>query len=139
MRKPGFIGHCEKLDALPIDRKQRFQVSGLGGFRHDRRAIVEDKPTAGVTNGKHGMVLPCRSVPNQQKSQVRNSDAGLAKQDVFGDRVVLAVAATACESCKRRRPEIGNAVLDKVAGVNVTRELGQVAYRPASLILLDSR
>ena len=120
-REVGCIGRGEQSHAPMIYCEQRREVPCLGTVRQSRPTIVQNQPMVRLADGKHGMVLAYRSVADQQQAQVLCGDAGFAKQHIFGDRVILAIAAAAGQSLERRRPEVGNAMLREIAGVDDRR------------------
>src|SRR5262249_6214816 len=86
--------------ALPaVARSQRADAAGaVGPHRHNR------------------MILPDVGVADDNELDVLRSDAGCLQRHVFGDRVILAIAAMGCECFERGAPAVGDAPLLEVAG-----------------------
>ena len=62
------------------------------------------------------MILVLQDVVQDHDSQVFSGDTGQAQRHEFRDRIVLAVARTTVERCKRRTPDVDLAMLSEVAG-----------------------
>jgi hypothetical protein len=60
------------------------------------------------------VILICRKIPLDNKFHVLFGDAGLHKRDVFGDSVILAIAATRQKRLERRTPVVGHPPLGEI-------------------------
>ena len=120
-RRPRRIRRSKQADALMVEREQRGEMRQRGRLREHEMAIVQDEPAAAIADRQHRMVLLDRTVADQQQPQVGGRHARRAQDHVFGDRIVLAVAAARCQRRQRRGPEVGDAVLRIVARCSGSR------------------
>ena len=61
------------------------------------------------------MILADVDVADDNELNVLRRDAGCSERHIFGDGVILAVAAAGCESFERRAPAVDDAPLYEVA------------------------
>ena len=90
------------------------------------------------TRGQHGMILPDGAIANQYQLQVLAREAGFGEGDVFGDRIILAVAFPGCKGGKRCAPAVGFAMLGIVAHIadgHIDRAIGLIQLIAAGLCL----
>ena len=58
------------------------------------------------TRGQHGVLLTGRAIAHHYQLEVVTRETGFGEGDVFGNRIILAVAFSGCEGRKRRTPPV---------------------------------
>ncbi len=100
----------ESLDAIAIEDEQRPHARHVAGFEQRQAAIVEHDPFFVDVRGDDGMVFAAGEFADDDEPHIVLGDAGFAQRHVFGDGVVLAIAAAArrawpaARSSDRARP-----------------------------------
>ena len=106
---------CECSRTPIIQDKQWIIVPRLLSVEHGERPIVQNQPFPFEMYGYYRMHGLTRVVTHDQKSQIVKRNPQMVEHDVFYDCIVLAIASSAAERLKRRRPEISMTVLSPIA------------------------
>jgi len=118
----------EHADAVRIDDKERPEPFFKLTIIEQRilTVIENQQPAIAVTRSQHGMIHAHGVVVQYHHTQVGGTEPGQAKDDVFGNRIILAVAQAgiqrtlliAAEWC---RPSVGRAPLLFIGSVSNRR------------------
>ena|SRR6188508_521692 len=87
---------------MVIDRKYGGKVRDAKVFDQLCALAVENQPAAVETCGQYGMVLPNGAVVTHYHPQIIAWKSGSPRRDIFGKRVVLAIALCSRKGGKRR-------------------------------------
>ena len=90
------------------------------------------------TCGQNGVVLADGAIANQYQLQIVARKTGLGEGDIFGDRIILAIAFSGRKGDKWCTPAIGLAVLGKVADIadgHIDRAIGFIQLIAAGIRL----
>ncbi len=109
------------MNTTLIDGEHWGKVHDARVFDQFRTLVVENHPMAVEACGEDSMVLPDGTVATQDDPQIITRKAGIPQHDVFGNRVVLAIAFCGGKGGKRRAPTISLAVLRKIGNKSDSR------------------
>ncbi len=126
-----FAGQNEALYAVSVDGKHRRVTFELPVLDQGEPAIVEEKPASVQPRSDHGVIFSCRGVADEQEPKVFVRKPGLLERDIFGNRIVFAIARAGSERLDRRGPKVGNSVLSEIAH-GADREIDGAIHRPDS-------
>jgi hypothetical protein len=105
---------CQQKNTLLTDGEHGYEVRDARVFDQLGPQAIKNQPALVEASGEYGMVLTEGAVAYQDYSQIVNRKAGIPQRDVFGDRVVLAIAFSRSKGGKRRAPAIDLAILRKI-------------------------
>jgi hypothetical protein len=103
------------LDAVVVQYKQRNHAARLCVPDQRKPPIVQHDPVPVEPGSNDSVILICCEISLDNKFHILFGDARLRKCDIFGDSVILAIAATRRKRLERRTPAVGHPPLCEIA------------------------